>query len=155
MVLNYFFQCLKPVILYFFILGKRLLNMKTNKNETALDLATSDEMRNVLKQFHFPNSEAEKSQEKPYKNVSRLPSFRVTKFLYLLMKLVLIYTEYTSSEQVTVNRHEIEYQIAAFKRHIKKISCTETLKMKLYTSSICKALRHKVPVQQEMEEIVF
>ena len=129
--------------------------MKTNKNKTALDLAVSDEMRNVLKQFHFPKSEAEKSEEKTYKNVSRLRSFRMTEFLYLLMKLVSIYTEYTSSEQVTVTRHEIEYHIAAFKRHVKKISYTETLKMKLYTSSICKTLRHKVSLQQEVEEIVF
>ena len=127
--------------------------MKTNKNKTALELAESDEMRNMLKQFS--NSEAEKSEEKPYKNVPRLPGFRVNKFLYLLMKLVLIYTEYISSEQVNVNRHEIEYQIDAFKRHIKKISYTETLKMKLYTSSICKTLRQKVPVQQKVEEIMF
>ena len=77
--------------------------MKTNNNETALDLAVSDDMRSLLKQYS--NSEAEKSDEKPYKNVSRLPSFRVTEFLYLLMKLVLFYTEYISSEQVTVNRH--------------------------------------------------
>ena len=127
--------------------------MKTNNNETALDLAVSDDMRSLLKQYS--NSEAEKSDEKPYKNVSRLPSFRVTEFLYLLMKLVLIYTEYISSEQVTVNRHEIEYQIDAFKRHINKISYTETLKMKVYTSCIYKTLWHKVPVQQEMEEIMF
>ena len=127
--------------------------MKTNNNETALNLAVSDDMRSLLKQYS--NSEAEKSDEKPYKNVSRLPSFRVTEFLYLLMKLVLIYTEYISSEQVTVNRHEIEYQIDAFKRHINKISYTETLKMKVYTSCIYKTLRHKVPVQQEMEEIMF
>ena len=123
--------------------------MKTKKNKTALELAESDEMRNMLKQFS--NSEAEKSEEKPYKNVPRLPGFRVNKFLYLLMKLVLIYTEYISSEQVNVNWHEIDYQIDAFK----KISYTETLKMKLYTSSICKTLRHKVPVQQNVEEIMF
>ena len=123
--------------------------MKTKKNKTALELAESDEMRNMLKQFS--NSEAEKSEEKPYKNVPRLPGFRVNKFLYLLMKLVLIYTEYISSEQVNVNWHEIDYQIDAFK----KISYTETLKMKLYTSSICKTLRHKVPVQQKVEEIMF
>ena len=113
--------------------------MKTNNNKTALDLAVSDEIRDLLKQFS--NSEEEKSEEKPYKNVSRLPSFRVTEFLYLLMKLVLIYTEYVSSEQVTLNRHEIQYHIDAFKRHIQKLSYTETLKMNLYTSSICKTLR--------------
>ena len=123
--------------------------MKTKKNKTALELAESDEMHNMLKQFS--NSEAEKSEEKPYKNVPRLPGFRVNKFLYLLMKLVLIYTEYISSEQVNVNWHEIDYQIDAFK----KISYTETLKMKLYTSSICKTLRHKLPVQQKVEEIMF
>ena len=94
--------------------------MKTNNNKTALDLAVSDEIRDLLKQFS--NSEVEKSEEKPYKNVSRLPSFRVIEFLYLLMKLVLIYTEYVSSEQVTLNRHEIQYQIDAFKRHIQKLS---------------------------------
>ena len=97
MVISYFFHYLK-LSLTFLSLGKRLLNMKTKKNKTALELAESDEMRNMLKQFS--NSEAEKSEEKPYKNVPRLPGFRVNKFLYLLMKLVLIYTEYISSEQV-------------------------------------------------------
>ena len=117
--------------------GKQLLKMKTHNHKLAIDFAQTEEMQKLLLQESFGTYNFKDINQNIYENVTLLHSSVIEEYLYLLERLISVYTP---TKQCVVRQSELINQLELFKEHIWKISDRQTLKIKLYINSIAKSL---------------
>ena len=111
--------------------------MKTHNHKLAIDFAQTEEMQKLLLQESFGTYNFKDINQNIYENVTLLHSSVIEEYLYLLERLISVYTP---TKQCVVRQSELINQLELFKEHIWKISDRQTLKIKLYINSIAKSL---------------
>ena len=136
---------IRELLLFLFSLGNKLFSLQTKENKTAIDLAQTEEMKNLLNRY-FQNKGLSSStsindselNKRLYENVKTVSQSDLQEFLFLL---TLLLKSLTSTEEVSVETPLLQKQFLLLNQHIAIISHKKTLQISLLLKNLEKVLR--------------